>query len=123
MNGGIGNEQQLSTLDPAVSASRTRELKRKLKRGPRLGRKELAAYLLGLIEGAGRKFCHDPAHADRPGTPPCRPAVVPKPILDLLERIPEEQVTAACDGMGHPSFWLGPGYRYRCVCGEVTYKD
>jgi len=99
-----------------------RTIKRKLKRGPKLGRKELAAYTLGLMEGMGGKF-HHPLHEDKPGEPTCRPPAVPKLIVELLERIPHEEVAKACDAMGSPAFWVGPGFRYRCICGALTYKD
>ena len=98
-----------------------RVMKRKLKRGPRFSKKELGAYALGLAEGLGRKFNH-PLHADKPGELACTGPEVPKLIIELLERIPHEEVAAACDAMGSPSFWLGPGARWRCICGEITYK-
>jgi hypothetical protein len=69
------------------------------------------------------RFVNHAEHRDKSGEPECNPPEVPKLILDLLEIIPHEEVSAACDIMGHPSFWLGPGYRYFCVCGEFAYHD
>ena len=97
-------------------------IKGKLKRGPKFSRKELAAYTLGLMEGEDRKF-HHPLHAEKPGEPSCQAQIVPKLIVELLEVIPHEAVASACDTLGHPSFWRGPGYRYRCLCREISYKD
>jgi len=65
----------------------------------------------------------DPEHADRPGTPKCTPHNLDERVLAILSEIPREQIIAACNKTGHTSFWLGPGYRYRCFCGEVWYND
>jgi hypothetical protein len=109
-------------MKATLSDASMRCVKRKLKRGPRFSRKELAAYTLGLMEGEERKF-HHPWHTDKPGERPCRPEAVPRLVVELLEVIPHEAVASACGTLGHPSFWLRPGYRYRCVCGEISYKD
>lgn len=65
----------------------------------------------------------DPEHDDRPGTPKCVPNKVDGRLLAVLRNIPREEVIKACESTGHPSLWLGPGYRYRCVCGEEMYHD
>lgn len=66
---------------------------------------------------------NDPDHEDRPGTPKCVPREIDGRVRDILERIPREAVIKACKETGHVSFWLGSGYRYRCFCGEMLYKD
>ena len=62
-------------------------------------------------------------HEDRAGEPKCVPNAVDDQILAILRNIPREEVIKACEKTGHRSFWLGPGYRYRCFCGEQLYKD
>jgi len=65
----------------------------------------------------------DAKHEDREGVAKCVPNAVDSRILEVLRRIPRREVIRACEQTGHHSFWLGPGYRYRCVCGEALYKD
>jgi hypothetical protein len=95
-------------------------LKRKLKRGPRLTRKQLANYAVNLSLG---RFEHHPGHWSKPGEPRTYPQHVPKVILELLELVPVEAVRLACGALGHPSFWLDVGPRYRCICNDFSYKD
>jgi hypothetical protein len=69
------------------------------------------------------RFRHHPEHVDRPREPPCAALAVPEVVLEFVRALPRAARVRACDAIGHPSFWLGPGYRYVCFCGEITYHD
>jgi hypothetical protein len=44
-------------------------------------------------------------------------------VLDFLGALPVPILERTCGQIGHPSFWLAPGFRYRCLCGEFVYHD
>jgi hypothetical protein len=70
-----------------------------------------------------RRFVHDPEHCDRTGTPKCIPLELPEPLLEFLYSLPDSVVKQTCGSIGHPSMFLGPGYRYKCICDECWYHD
>jgi len=105
---------------PHPEAIATARLKRRLKFGPKLTKKALAQYAVNISLG---RFEHHPSHWEKPGSPPAVRQYVPKVILDVLELIPRDTLSAACGALGHPSFWLDVGPRMRCVCSDVSYKD
>jgi hypothetical protein len=48
---------------------------------------------------------------------------VPQVVLDFIRALPRRVRVKTCDSLGHPSFWLGSGCRYVCLCGECEYHD
>lgn len=69
-----------------------------------------------------RRFVNSRHHRDREATR-CRPPRVPATVLDFLRALPEDTLVRTCSDIGHPSFWLGPGRRYYCLCEEHCYVD
>ena len=68
------------------------------------------------------KFRNSRGHRDKNGER-CKPPRVPSVLREFLRALPESVLEDTCEHLGHPSFWLGPGYRYRCICDQVTYHD
>lgn len=69
------------------------------------------------------RFAHHRTHRIKPGEPHWKAQRVPKLLVEFLRTLPKQVLVETCDSMGHPSFWHAPGYRYRCICGELTYHD
>lgn len=69
------------------------------------------------------RFSHARGHRDKPGECRCKARKVPKTLLDFLQALPVSILETTCGEMGHPSFWLESGFRYRCLCGELEYHD
>ena len=70
-----------------------------------------------------RRFVHDPEHRTKRGEGRAQAPKVPEILLDLLHALPPTILETTCGELGHPSFWLAPGFRYRCLCEEVVYHD
>lgn len=68
------------------------------------------------------KFRHSRSHRDK-DCECCKPPRVPSILRDFLQALPESVLEKTCGQLGHPSFWLGPGFRYRCVCNQIWYHD
>lgn len=76
-----------------------------------------------ISKPADQRFINDPEHGDRPGTPKCIPCELPETLLEFLRALPESVVKQTCSSIGHPSLFLGPGYRYKCICDDYWYHD
>ena len=68
-------------------------------------------------------LAHHSGHQDKPGERQCTPFAVPEALLYVIEHMPRRLLVKLCGEQGHPSFWLGLGYRYYCLCGKMTYHD
>jgi hypothetical protein len=73
--------------------------------------------------GKRRRFKHARGHRDKPGECHCKAPKVPEVLAELLRKLPVEVFERACAEVGHPSFWLESGFRYRCLCGSFEYHD
>jgi hypothetical protein len=69
------------------------------------------------------RFSNSRKHRNKPGEPRDAAQKVPKTVVDFLRTLPASVVRKTCGNIGHPSFWLEDGFRYRCLCGDHTYND
>jgi hypothetical protein len=69
------------------------------------------------------RFTNARGHRDKPGECHCLAPKVPEVLLELLQTLPAPILERTCGQIGHPSFWLEQGFRYRCLCGAFSYKD
>ena len=76
-----------------------------------------------IFRSSRQRLTNSRKHRTKPGERRQVAPKVPKTVLDFLQALPDSVLESTCGEIGHPSFWLEAGYRYRCLCGEHTYND